>query len=434
MENGDKSLIPGNFKPEELVKSAERSLQDRFTRIDEISYLNQKRVLKAFKNNRLTEEHFAERTGYGLDDPGRQMIDAIIAEIMEADAGAIRMQFVSGTHAIASALFGNLRPGDRLACLTGSPYDSLHKVIGHRHQSSGSLLSLGIEYVEGTFDPQDLSNANTMADLRRILQAPTTVAYIQKACGYSIERRTLSNQAIQSLCHAVKAINKEVTIIVDNCYGEFVEEREPTACGADLIVGSMIKNPGGGLAICGGYLAGKRDLVDHALNRLTAPGIGGHEGVMYNQGRLVLQGLFMAPSVVASAVKGALLLARVLEEFGYFVKPSSCEERFDIVQAVKFKSREAFTAFCRAVQMASPVNAHVAPAPAPMPGYDDEVIMAGGTFVEGSTIELSADGPLRPPFVAYVQGGLTYGHVRYMVESVAAFINENAILDPLKVG
>jgi cystathionine gamma-lyase len=418
-------MIPSKCKPEELIRSAELSLKDQFTRVDEISYLNQNRVLKAFKDNRLTEEHFAERTGYGLDDAGRAVIDSIFAQIMGAEASAIRLQFVSGTHAIASAFFGNLLPGERIACLTGSPYDTLHKVIGHNNRTPGSLASLGIDYIEANIEPSQIHEESAQTELRKVLAKPTTVAHIQKSCGYSIERRTLSNQEIQTLCDAIKAIDPKLKIIVDNCYGEFVEEREPTACGADLIAGSMIKNPGGGLAIAGGYLAGKRELVDNALNRLTAPGIGGHQGCLFNQGRLILQGLFMAPSAVASAVKGAHLVARVLEELGYFVKPSSRQARYDIIQAVQLETRASLIAFCRAVQQSSPVNAHAAPTPALMPGYDDEVVMAGGTFVEGSTIELSADGPLRPPYVAYVQGGLTYGHVRYMIESVVEFLNES---------
>jgi cystathionine beta-lyase family protein involved in aluminum resistance len=418
-------MISSKLKPDELIRSAELSLKDQFARIDEVSYVNQKKVLKAFKENRLTEEHFAERTGYGLDDAGRAVIDAITAQIMEADAGAIRVQFVSGTHAIAAALFGNLRPGERMACLTGSPYDTLHKVIGHKDKKPGSLASLGIDYIETNIEPDEIDRPEVQKELRTILAHPTKVAHIQKSCGYSIERRTLSNQEIQKLCRAVKAIEPNLKIIVDNCYGEFVEDKEPTACGADLIAGSMIKNPGGGLAIAGGYLAGKRALVDHALDRLTAPGIGGHQGGLFNQGRLILQGLFMAPSAVASAVKGAHLVSHVLEELGYFVKPSSRQARYDIIQAVQLENRDSLISFCRAVQQSSPVNAHVAPSPALMPGYDDQVVMAGGTFVEGSTIELSADGPLRPPYVAYVQGGLTYGHVRYMIESVVEFLSQS---------
>jgi len=419
-------MISRRHKPQELIKAAESSLKEQFEKIDEISYVNQIRVLKAFKENRLTEEHFAERTGYGLDDAGRAVIDAIFAQVVGAESSAVRLQFVSGTHAIAAALFGNLLPGQRLACLTGTPYDTLHQVIGDIDKKPGSLASLGIDYIEREIEPSQIDNEKVQKELRHILAPPTAVAHIQKSCGYSITRRTLSNSEIAILCAAVRRINPQLKIVVDNCYGEFVEEREPTACGADIIAGSMIKNPGGGLAIAGGYVAGKKSLVDNALNRLTAPGIGGHQGGLFNQGRLLLQGLFMAPATVACAVKGAHLIARVLEEYGYFVKPSSRQPRYDIIQAVQLESRDALIAFCRAVQESSPVNAHAAPSPALMPGYEDEVVMAGGTFVEGSTIELSADGPLRPPYVAYVQGGLTYGHVRYMIGSVVEFLNECA--------
>jgi cystathionine beta-lyase family protein involved in aluminum resistance len=256
------------------------------------------------------------------------------------------------------------------------------------------------------------------------LAPPATVAYIQKSCGYSFARRTYSNEEIAKLCRAVRHVRPDIKIIVDNCYGEFVERLEPTACGADLIAGSLIKNPGGGLAVSGGYLAGKTAMVEAAMDRLTAPGIGGHQGVLYNQGRLVLQGLFLAPTVVSSAVKGALLLACVFEKLSMNVKPSSREKRFDIIQAVELQSRAALVDFCRAVQQASPVNAHVLPEPSKMPGYEDEVVMAGGSFIEGSTIELSADGPLRPPFVAFVQGGLTYAHTRYMVGHVVGYLQE----------
>jgi cystathionine beta-lyase family protein involved in aluminum resistance len=422
MKNAPKT-VSNECAAQDLIRSAETRLKDRFEQIEQISYINQKRVLKAFRDNRLTEEHFAEHTGYGLDDPGRQVIDAITAQIMDAEAGAIRMQFVSGTHAIAAALFGNLLPGQRMACLTGTPYDTLHQVIGNKHHKHGSLSSLGIDYIEADIQPERINEKTTQAELRNILSPPTTIAHIQKSCGYSIERRTLSNREIKLLCDTAKKINPKLKIVVDNCYGEFVEENEPTACGADLIAGSMIKNPGGGLAISGGYLAGSKTLVDNALNRLTAPGIGGHQGGLFNQGRLILQGLFMAPTIVASAVKGAHLVAGVLEELGYFVKPSPLEPRYDIIQAVELKSEKALIAFCRAIQQSSPVNAHVAPQPALMPGYDDKVVMAGGTFIEGSTIELSADGPLRPPYVAYVQGGLTYGHIRYMIESVVEFLS-----------
>jgi cystathionine beta-lyase family protein involved in aluminum resistance len=405
-------------KVQELVKRAEKNLGESFEKVDAIALNNQRRVLEAFARHRLTEEHFAETTGYGLDDAGRAIIDEIFAEIMQADKAAVRLQFVSGTHAIACALLGNLSRGERMVSLTGTPYDTLHDVIGLTGNSKNSLRACGVEYEELDIDFTTLHEAATRERLKAVIGKPTNVAYIQKSCGYSFVRRTISNHEIAVLCRLVKDLNPDVHVIVDNCYGEFVEEMEPTACGADMVAGSLIKNPGGGLAITGGYLAGKAELVQSALERLTAPGIGGKQGISYNHGRLLLQGLFMAPSIVAGAVKGALLIARVFEELNLNVKPSSADLRFDIIQAVELKNRHDLVSFCRAVQMASPVNAHVIPEPALLPGYADEVVMAGGTFVQGSTMELSADGPLRPPYVAYIQGGLTYFHVRCMLEKL----------------
>lgn len=391
-----------------LVEQSERELNSSvFPRIDDIALVNQKRVLEAFRKHRLTEEFFAERTGYGMDDIGRESIDKIFATVFGAEAAAVRMQFVSGTHALACALLGNLKPGDRMVCLTGRPYDTMEKVIGIKGNEPGSLKSLGVEYLE-----IDFIDKATVADLESALQPPTTVAYIQKSCGYSYGRRSLQAREVTALCQRVRIARPDCKIIVDNCYGEFVETREPTMGGADLIAGSLIKNPGGGLALTGGYIAGTQQCVDAALNRLTAPGIGGHLGLTYNQNRLLLQGLFIAPAVVAGALKGAALFADVFTRLGFECSPPSNEERADIIQGIKFGEPQLLTNFLRAVQMFSPVNSHVQPEPSDMPGYEDKVIMAGGSFIEGSTIELSADGPLRPPYAAFVQGGLTYYHVK----------------------
>jgi cystathionine beta-lyase family protein involved in aluminum resistance len=401
----------------ELIKQAESALVDSFQRIDDIALTNQRKVLQAFRQHRLTEEYFAEKTGYGLNDAARDAIDAIFASVFGAEAAAVRMQLVSGTHAIAAALFGCLRPGDRMASLTGQPYDSLLDVIGiGKTTQPGCLKDLGVDYIEGSIDPKQSTDAQIEAHLRELVAPPTRLCHIQKSCGYSFERRTFSNEDIARLAAAVKRANPECVVFVDNCYGEFVETLEPVAIGADLMAGSLIKNPGGGLAISGGYIAGKRDLVDRALNRMTAPGIGGHYGLTFNQNRPLLQGLFMAPCVVSHAVKGAMLFAHVFGQLGLKVKPAPAEQRFDIIQAIEFGSADRLVAFCRAIQMWSPVNAHVTPEPSEMPGYPDPVIMAAGTFVEGSTIELSADGPLRPPFAAFLQGGLTYLHVKCALE------------------
>jgi cystathionine beta-lyase family protein involved in aluminum resistance len=403
---------------QDRIKEAEKALAETFEKVDAVAMVNQRRVLEAFAKHRLTEEHFAESTGYGLDDAGREVIDRIFADIFQAEKAAVRLQFVSGTHAIACALLGNLHKGDRMVNLTGTPYDTMHHVIGLEGNSKGSLIASGVIYRELDIDINRLKEQPIRNQMASLMLAPTKIAYIQKSCGYSFSRRTISNQQIAELCAVVKELNPKVHIIVDNCYGEFVEEMEPTACGADMVAGSLIKNPGGGLAITGGYLAGKSELVQSALERLTAPGIGGKQGITYNHGRLLLQGLFTAPAVVAGAVKGSLLIARVFKEMGLNVKPSSTDTRFDIIQAVELKTRQGLIEFCRCVQMASPVNSHVVPEPALLPGYTDEVVMAGGTFVQGSTMELSADGPLRPPYVAFIQGGLSYLHVKCMLENL----------------
>jgi cystathionine beta-lyase family protein involved in aluminum resistance len=399
-----------------LIKSAEKKLLSAFAEVDEIATANQKRVLNAFRAHRLTEEYFAERTGYGRNDPGRETIDKIFASIFECESAAVRMQFVSGTHAIACALLGNLQAGDTIFPLTGQPYDTLKEVIGLEGEEPGNLISLGVKYQEIDLDPADETEQTLLEKIKNAAPVTRCMFYIQKSCGYSIERRSFNNVDIARLCSAAKAVHKDCIVFVDNCYGEFVESCEPTKIGANLLAGSLIKNPGGGLAITGGYIAGDGELVDRALNRLTAPGIGGHLGLTYNQNRLVLQGLFMAPAVVSNAVKGAMLFAATLAELGCEVKPQALDRRSDIIQAIKFSGPERLVNFCRAIQLGSPVNSHVVPEPSLMPGYQDPVIMAAGTFVEGATIELSADGPLRPPFAVFVQGGLTYLHVKCVLE------------------
>lgn len=391
-----------------------------FEFIEETALHNQRKVLDAFRNHKLTEEHFAERTGYGIDDAGREVLDKIYAQVFGAEAAAVRMQIVSGTHALALCLYGCLKPGDRLLSITGKPYDTLQQVIGIAGNQTGTLKELGVEYSEAEISAASTEDPETISQLKKLLAAPTRLVTIQKSCGYSFDRDTLSNAEISRLIALVKKINPDVLVMVDNCYGEFVETTEPTDHGADIIAGSLIKNPGGGLAISGGYIAGRKDLIDRALNRLTAPGIGGHQGVSFNQGRMLFQGLFLAPTVVASAVKGAMLCSAVFQELGLEVKPLPAARRHDIIQAIKFGDKRRLVNFCLAVQYFSPVNAHVSPEPAEMPGYEDQVVMAGGTFVEGSTIELSADGPLRPPYSAFLQGGLTYLHVKCMLEGAVS--------------
>ncbi len=410
-------IIRSDIDPAKLIECAETRLQEQFREVDKVGMANHRRVLQSLQKNKLTEEMFAERTGYGHDDPGREAMDRIFADAFEAETAAVRMQFVSGTHAIAAALFGNLSYGDRLVSLTGRPYDTMLKVLGAPSEP-GTLLGSGICYVESDFSLLNLPESERQQKIRQLCGPPCKIAYIQKSRGYSSERRSISVNEIGQLTKTIKAVNDECLVIVDNCYGEFVEAVEPTALGVDLIAGSMIKNPGGGLAISGGYVAGKEEPVQRALNRLTAPGIGGHLGLTFNQNRLIFQGLFMAPNVVAECVKGAMLVARVLEELDIEVLPGSAEPRFDIIQSIHFKSESRLLNFCRALQRCSPVNSHVTPEPSHMPGYADKVVMAGGSFIEGATIELSADGPLRPPYTGFFQGGLSYLHVKCVLQDL----------------
>ena len=404
------------FDVRQTIATAEKSLDSQFRLMDEIAVLNHRRVLKSFQKNKLTEEHFAEHTGYGHDDAGRDAIDAIFADAFQADEAIVRMHFVSGTHAIACALFGNLHHGDRIVALTGKPYDTMLKVIGIANAEPSTLRGHGVVYEQCDKQLHQLSDQDLKQEVATLVKAPCKVAYIQKSRGYSSDRSTLCNKDIERLARAVKSANKDCLVIVDNCYGEFVEASEPTAHGADLIAGSLIKNPGGGLALCGGYVAGRHEPVEAAVNRLTAPGIGSHLGLTFNQNRLIFQGLFMAPNAVAETVKGAMLVAKTLQLLGLEVYPAAEEPRYDIIQAIKFTNETRLVNFCRAIQRCSPVNSHVMPEPAAMPGYPDPVVMAGGTFIEGSTIELSADGPLRPPYTGFFQGGLSYLHVKCVLE------------------
>lgn len=409
------SIIAKDLDIDRIVGQAEEDIADRANAVDQIAISNQERVIDAFRKARLSEEYFQEKTGYGRDDAARETIDSIYAEVFQAPAAAVRMQFVSGTHALACAAAGNLKPGERLASLTGPPYDTMEEVIGISGDKPGSLKFLGVDYMEGDA-ASVIGEADADARLenwvRPLVEAPTACAYIQKSCGYAFGKKALSNREIRRLVRAVKAVNPRCMILVDNCYGEFVEDSEPPHAGADLVAGSLIKNPGGGLALTGGYIAGGKKYVEAALNRLTAPGIGGKLGLSYNQNRLMLQGLFLAPSVVSQALKGAMLFAHVFETLGFEVSPGPGDDRYDIIQGIKFGNEKALVNFCRALQSFSPVNPHVLPEPASMPGYQHKVIMAGGTFIEGSTIELSADGPLRPPYACYVQGGLSYLHIK----------------------
>ena len=395
------------------LQEAEQALFQIFSGIDATVKQNLQRVLKAFRSHRVGVHHFAGVTGYGHDDLGRETLDGLFAEVVGAEAAAVRVQFVSGTHAIACALFGILRPGDEMLAVAGSPYDTLEEVIGLRGQGQGSLLEFGISYRElpltreGSLDWQALSST---------ISAKTRLVFIQRSCGYSW-RSSLSISEIEKIVAIVKHQNPTTICFVDNCYGEFVENCEPTAVGADLMAGSLIKNPGGTIVPAGGYVAGRADLVEAATCRLTAPGIGSSGGATFDLNRLLFQGLFMAPGVVGEAKKGNHLTAYVFYKLGYRVNPIPLARRRDVIQAIEFGSADKLIAFCRAVQQNSPVGSYLDPVPAPMPGYESQLVMAGGTFIDGSTSEFSADGPLRPPYVAFCQGGSHWTHVAIALEA-----------------
>ncbi|MEB3321494.1 MAG: methionine gamma-lyase family protein [Synechococcaceae cyanobacterium] len=370
------------------------------------------RVLAAFAAERVGTHHFASVSGYGHGDAGRETLDRVMARVLQAEAAAVRLQFVSGTHAIAAALYGVLRPGDRLLALTGRPYDTLEEVIGLRGSGQGSLAEFGIRYDELPLTPGGQVDEARLEDA---LAPPTRMVLIQRSCGYSW-RPSLGVAAIGRLCERVRALQPGCVCFVDNCYGELVQEQEPPAVGADLIAGSLIKNLGGTLAPTGGYVAGRRDLVEQACCRLTAPGIGSEGGTGFDRHRLLFQGLFLAPQMVAEALIGAELVAAVFASLGHPVQPAAGAGRSDVIQAVQLGSPEALRRVCRAFQSASPVGSYLDPVPAPMPGYASDLVMAGGTFIDGSTSEFSADAPLREPWVLYSQGGTHHAHVALALE------------------
>lgn len=397
----------------EQLRQAEQALLQIFSGIDAQVKRNLYRVLSAFRHHRVGAHHFAGVTGYGHDDLGRETLDKVFAEVMGAEAAAVRVQFVSGTHAIACALFGVLRPGDEILSVTGAPYDTLEEVIGLRGHGQGSLIEFGIRYrqldltPEGTVDWQALS---------RSVENSTTLVLIQRSCGYSW-RPSLSIADIEKIINLVKQQNPNTICFVDNCYGEFIETNEPTHVGADLMAGSLIKNPGGTIVTAGGYVAGRADLVEAAACRLTAPGIGSYGGATFDQNRLLFQGLFLAPQMVGEAMKGTHLTGYIFDKLGYPVNPAPLAPRRDVIQAIKLGSAEKLIAFCKAIQQNSPIGSYLDPIPDQMPGYESKVVMAGGTFIEGSTLEFSADGPLREPYVVYCQGGTHWTHVAIALEA-----------------
>lgn len=401
----------------EIIKQAEKDLREQFEIIDEIRDYNQEKVLKAFIDNRVAPEHFYTVSGYGHDDLGREVLDKVFAQVFKAEKALVRIHFASGTHTLACALFGNLRHGDKLISAVGTPYDTMQEVIGTMGDEETrrvSLIGNGVLY-----DEVPLLNGTDVdyEKLEEMVDDKTTMVLIQRSKGYST-RKSLTIDVIEKICKIIKSKNPDCICFVDNCYGEFVDTKEPIEVGADLIGGSLIKNAGGGIVEAGGYIAGKELYVERAATRLTAPGIGSEGGAMFNQHRLIFQGLFMAPSVVSEAVKGAVLAAKIFDEIGYDSSPKYNEKRTDIIQNITFGSPEPLEHFCRTIQSLSPVNGYVTPIPEYIPGYEDKVIMAGGTFIEGSTIELSADGPMRAPYVAYMQGGLNYAHVKIALTKI----------------
>ncbi|MCR5370939.1 MAG: methionine gamma-lyase family protein [Clostridium sp.] len=392
--------------------SIEEKLRERFRRIDETTEYNQLKVLAAMQKNRVSAEHLTGSTGYGYNDAGRETLEKVYADVFGTEDALVRPQITCGTHALYIALAGNLRPGDEVLSPVGKPYDTLEEVIGIR-KSNGSLAEYGITYRQADLLPDGSFDYGAIA---AALNEKTKLVTIQRSKGYA-ERPTLSVKRIGELIAFIKARKPDVICMVDNCYGEFVERTEPSQAGADMVVGSLIKNPGGGLAPVGGYIAGRADCVANASYRLGSPGLGREVGATLSVNQAFFQGLFLAPSVTGGALKGAIFAANVLEGLGFAVYPGGDEERHDIIQAVTFGKPEGVIAFCEGIQKAAPVDSYVTPEPWAMPGYDSDVIMAAGAFIQGSSIELSADGPIKPPYSVFFQGGLTWYHAKFGILS-----------------
>ena len=404
---------------EKLALEVEEELEEKFKELDKICMLNSKKVLDAFQECDLQENHLSSSTGYGIDEPGRNKIEEIYAKIFKAEDALVRTQLISGTHALAVTLFGLLRPKDTMISISGAPYDTLQTVIGVGDEVSDSSLKAfeinyeQIELVNNDFDIDKIKERLSKNDVKLV--------EIQKSRGYST-RKTLTIDKIENVIKAIREVNKNVIIMVDNCYGEFVEEKEPIEVGADIAVGSLMKNLGAGIATSGAYIVGRKDLVKLCAERLTSPGIGKEIGPSLNQNPLLLKGLFFAPSVVRSSLKTAIFASRILEKLGYNVEPKYNEKRGDIVQTLILGSEDNLIKFCQGIQKGSPIDSNVLPYPGDMGGYEDKVIMAAGTFTQGSTIELSCDGPIRPPYIAYMQGGLTYEYGKLGVLKAIEFM------------
>ena len=391
---------------EQLKNEVEKEIKPIFEKIDKICEINSKKVLEAFQKCDLQEAHLNSSTGYGIDEPGRNKIEEIYSKVFKAEDALVRTQLISGTHALAVTLSALLRPGDTMISITGEPYDTLQTVIGITGESKSSLKEFGIKYeqielINNDFDIEKIQERLSKKDVKLV--------EIQRSRGYST-RESLIIEKIEKAIKAIREVNSEVIIMVDNCYGEFVQEKEPIEIGADVAVGSLMKNLGAGIATSGAYIVGNKDLIELCAERLTSPGIGKEIGPSLNQNPLLIKGLFFAPTVVASSVKTAVFSSRMLEKLGYKVEPKFDDTRADIVQTIYLGSEEKLEKFCQGIQMGSPIDSNVVPFPGDMGGYEDKVIMAAGTFTQGSTIELSCDGPIRPPYIAYMQGGLTYDY------------------------
>ncbi len=413
-----------DIRPEvyEMAERAQARIRPLFDEIDKTAEINTRRVMEAFQDNRVSEGCFAGTTGYGYDDLGRDTLDRIYAQIFGTEAALVRLQFVNGTHALSAAMFSLAKPGEKILAVTGTPYDTLRTAIGLNGDAFGTLKFYGIGYTQVDLAPD--GGPDYEAIRRAVAEPGVAAVMIQRSRGYE-DRKALAIDEIGQICRCVKAIRPDVHIMVDNCYGEFTDVLEPTHVGADIIAGSLIKNPGGGVAPTGGYIAGKAELVERAAMRLTTPGIGGECGSTLGHNRLLYQGLFLAPHTVAQALKTAVFCAAMMEELGLDSSPAVDEKRSDIIQMVKLGSPERMKRFCLGIQAGAPVDSYVRPEPCVMPGYEDEVIMAAGAFIQGSSIELSADGPIRPPYTVYMQGGLTYesGKLGIMM-AVSAMLDE----------
>ena len=406
-------MIPFFNISEKIEKASDKALllcKEQFEYIDEITEFNQLKVQKAFIEYGVSESHFSGTTGYGYNDRGRDTLDKVWAKVFGAEDALVRHNFTCGTHTLATALFGVLRPGDKMLCVTGTPYDTIHNVIGISGENMGSLKDFGISYNEVPLKNECLD----YSAIENAVDNEVTMVYIQRSRGYEL-RPSLSVDEIEKVCKIAKRKNPDVIIMVDNCYGEFVEKREPTEAGADIIAGSLIKNAGGGIAVTGGYIAGRKDLVEKCAYRLTTPGLGREVGASLGHNRELYMGLFYAPHTVGEALKSAVFISALFGGFGYDVTPKYNEIRHDIVQSLGLENSESLVAFCQGIQSGSPVDSYVLPEPWDMPGYDDPVIMAAGAFVQGSSIELSADAPICEPYIAYMQGGVIYDSAKIAI-------------------